>query len=673
MTEYTNKEKNCNWYFAEHSGMLKGPNNALEENFKQYPYYSIVREALQNSLDAINDFASPVIVKFKFDEINRLEYPKLIEELSQHIKLSKEFWENNPDAQTKFEEMIKYLDGEIENKKRLKIPVLVVSDYNTVGMEYDKENPNKSFTAFLRSEGNSAKNNSEAGGSFGFGKAAYFSLSPLRTILVSTKNRSGQYIFEGATVLATHNSPEKGKKLTAYGFYNCGNDAPVTDESQIPDKFKRNETGTSVYIIGYRDHENQKEIKEKMIKAVLNNFWLAIHENKLVVEIEDVTIDKDSLYELIENYYANEIEPGSYNNIENWNPKPYYKSVKNKEIANGKYYYFEEELKIAGKVKLYVYANKGLPDRVAYFRKPLMLVYKKNNKKLKGYAAVFVCEGKGNEILRKMENPAHNEWKPENYKKEGKTAKEAKEIMKEINKFINEKLMELSGTNFSDRLTIEGLEEYLNIPAELLSNEEDFDYKGNNENTKAGEVSDLFSEQETGVQTTELSEIKIKPVIKKLSTIKIDFSGERNLNGETVELFSGGELNESDGGTKLGGIGDAVNEDMVLHEGKEILSIPLSIKFRVIKSGQDYILIIDSPDRIDNAEIKIFAGTDNGNDEPLKISKVRLEDNSNRSVKIKINKNIISGLKLNKGKNKITIIFEDDIQYSLKLKAYELR
>ena len=656
-------EGNCNWHFDNHSGIDKGPNNPLEENFKAHPYYSIVREAIQNSLDAINDTSKPVRVTFKFGELDRRDFPNLIENLRDHIIWSMDYWINNPDAQRKFREMLEYLDGKELGLRKIKIPFLKVSDYNTKGMVYSPDDTSSTFYAFLKSEGNSAKSDTGSGGSFGFGKAAYFSLSPFKTIVVSTRNVNNEVIFEGATVLATHRN-SNNEKLTAYGFYNCEGNQPVTTEEEIPDEFIRNEIGTDIYIIGLWE-ENER--KKNMIKSVLNNFWLAIHNEKLIVEVDEDVIDKNSIWNFINEYYENEFETGKTTEINNWNPKPYYKAVRNYDLGinNNEYFLFEKELETTGKVKLYVYLNKGLPNRIAYFRKPLMLVYKQTKNKLKGYVAVFVCEDeRGNEILKKMENPAHNEWKIENFQEAGKPKPIARKIKNEIADFINEKLEQLSGVNTSNKITIEGLEEYLNIPGELLGDDEDFDYKGENENIYNGEMSSISSEEETGVQTTTKEEVRIKPGIKMPEKVKSEFEGNFDESGEETGIFVGGNDNNGKGGTERGKKGNQLENENVDENGEQKLKKPINIKFRVVVSQNKHILILNSLYPIDDVEIEIFAGTDNGENEVINI--IGSSDGT-------IVSNRIKDLRLNSGKNILEVQFEDNISHSLNLKAYELQ
>ena len=80
------REKNCKWYFADQpNGQEVGPNNAMEQSFKKHPYASLVRESIQNSLDAVLDKSQPVVVKFSILEIKGENYPEFFE-LKHHIK-----------------------------------------------------------------------------------------------------------------------------------------------------------------------------------------------------------------------------------------------------------------------------------------------------------------------------------------------------------------------------------------------------------------------------------------------------------------------------------------------------------------------------------------------------------------------------------------------------------
>ena len=90
------REKDCKWYFADQPNVQEvGPNNAMEQSFKNHPYAALVRESIQNSLDAVLDKSEPVRVDFSFKEMRGNDYPEFFE-LKEHIKGCLEYYPNNP-------------------------------------------------------------------------------------------------------------------------------------------------------------------------------------------------------------------------------------------------------------------------------------------------------------------------------------------------------------------------------------------------------------------------------------------------------------------------------------------------------------------------------------------------------------------------------------------------
>ena len=87
------------------------------------------------------------------------------------------------------------------------IPYLKISDRMTTGMGYVRNDLSNSFQAFVRSSQISVKGDtSGAAGSHGYGKAAYYLLSPARTLLVSTMTEDGLCFFEGASIVGSLSS-----------------------------------------------------------------------------------------------------------------------------------------------------------------------------------------------------------------------------------------------------------------------------------------------------------------------------------------------------------------------------------------------------------------------------------------------------------------------------------
>lgn len=657
-------EKNCKWYFGNEGGIDIGPNDPIHQTFKGNPFYSIVREAIQNSLDAVNDNRFPVDVKFQYFELDRLQYPSFFQ-LEEHIKQSSEYFNNNNDAKRLFRDMLQYLNGSEKGKKQLHISCLKISDSNTKGMSYVEGNTESPFYAFLRAAGVSSKMIGGSGGSFGFGKGAYFGLSPIKTVVVSSRNADDKVFFEGATRITTHKN-ERGEKLTAYGFYDSNNGEPNLNDGEIPEIFQRTETGTDINIIGLWHDVDRNRL---MIKSVLNNFWLAIHEHKLVVTIDNVTISKENLEQVIDEYFPNEFESGNALELESWNPKPYYKAVKYSN-ANDQFRFFPGELDTLGKVKFYVYLGKGLPNRTSFFRTPKMVVFKRTNKKINGYAAVFICENdEGNAILRMMENPAHNEWQKENYPKdEGKIDKIARKTENEISDFINAKLDSLAKLNTSNKVAFLGLEEFLSIPEDLLEKDEDSDLYGENASNNSGLASKDLTVDETGMQTTNQNEpISIKPTIKIQSEVKEEEDAE--LSDEGVEKIAVGGSNEG-GGLDEPNPEDGDKEDGGKKKEEEEKSSKLLVKVKLKVAAQKeqdiffHDLIIASENEITNAELELFVSGDNDRDDGIAITST---DNG------RIDGNKLKEVSLSAGRNQIKIRFADNLKHSIKIKAYEVQ
>lgn len=520
------------------------------------------------------------------------------------------------------------------------------------------------FYAFLRDAGFSVKKLSGSGGSFGFGKGAYFALSPIKTVVVSSKDTDGNVFFEGATRLTTHKNGG-GEKITAYGFYDNNNGEPITIEENIPEIFKRTETGTDINIIGLWDEVDRNRL---MIKSVLNNFWLAIHEHKLVVTINDVTISKENLEQVIDEYFPTEFESGSPTEIEKWNPKSYYKAVKYAG-ATDQFISFEDELPTIGKVKLFVYLNRGLPNRTTFLRSPNMVVFKRTSNKINGYAAVFVCDNQiGNGIFRQMENPAHNEWKKENYPAdEGQVSTLARKAENEFSDYVNAKLDSLAKLNTSKKVAFLGLEEFLSIPEDLLEKEDDSDLSGDNTSNFSGTLTKDLSQDETGMQTTNKDEpVTIKPTIKEQSEVKDE---------QDVDVTDDGEQKVTVGGDNKGGGGDEPGNDDgetgvtgTPTEEPRDTRVLVKVKLKVAAQKEQDILyhnlIVSAENDIANAELELLVSGDNDKEDGVAITST---DNGT------VQGNKLKGVALSAGKNQIKIRFADNLKHSVKIKAYELQ
>ena len=653
-------ELECRWHFAPTAGGLdQGPNEAMSELFKKDPFESLVRESIQNSLDAVQNNYLPVHVVFRWKRLIGSNHPGLFA-LQDHFKACVRFW-NSQSANDKFNPMIHY----IEENSIGGVYYLEVSDSNTSGMDYNPDDRQSPFYSFVRSAGNSSKAMNSAGGSYGFGKAAYFNVSKIRTVLVSTQTSSGKNYFEGVSSICTHELD--GTKRSHVGYYDNNDGEPISDIERIPKRFRREEPGTSVCIVGV----DQNEGYDDLVRAVLLHFWLSVLEGKLTVTIKrssdnqlfsdnnELVINKDTLDGLIEEIFP-DIQDKKRGHA---NPRPYYEAVK---LADSDKFHIlkKQQLKHLGKVRFYIKRDKLATDRISYMRSPRMLVFNKPNSTGYGFYGVFICDDeKGNEILRYTENPSHSEWDWKNC--QGNRKIEGKEAMNEMWDFIDRTLVKVFSSNGATFLNIAGLDEFLYIPTAYEEND-DYDNEALT-GTPTGQV-----KEEGTSSTTELTDPKpfsSKAPEEKSSTghVLVNYRTTAE-NAELGELYSGHTtkiVKKSGGGEpspKLPSSPHQESEEM----GKiGTYAYPIEVNYRSfaqVEEGKVYhVIIIHSDIDVEDGQVVIFTGGEQDDE------RIRVIESSIGSVI----DNTVFGLHLHTGKNILRIRLADDMKHAIKLEAYE--
>ncbi|MBR4650946.1 MAG: hypothetical protein IKO82_04250 [Prevotella sp.] len=655
-----NLELNCKWHFAKQlGGREDGPNDPMQDNFKKTPYASLIRESIQNSLDVPLDSSQPVRMEFIISRIRANEYSNFFE-LKRHIQGCMDHFPSNNDAEMTYQPMLDYLNslGKFDDLYYIK-----VSDYNTIGMNYIKGDTSCPFYAFVRAAGVSAKSDATAGGSYGYGKAAYFYISPLRTIFVSTQTKDGRYFFEGVSSLCTHELAGEKDLRVSVGYYDNNDGEPITNLEKIPSRFQREESGTDIFIMGI-DALDKKSIFSEMIEAVLRNFWLAIENNKLEVSINHKDINSETLPQLMEEYFPEEND--TTRRERNYNPRPYWEAVHYAKLDN-KHIVIEETLPTIGHVKFYALKDKKATDKIIYMRRPLMLVKARRTQSSYGFYGVFVCEDRyGNEILRKTENPAHDEWVASNWKEKGKTVAKGKDAIQEIEGFVIKVMEQMFSNRSASVQQIQGLEEFLYIPTAV---EDDDDFE--NESL----IGDIVGQQEdegnsisTNLNNPEPTQGEEKPAIGK---VMVSDAVEENQKRST----EGGHLsghgtrkkkNKGGGGLSPGRIEGHFKDSDDGIQGTMLVEVPVRYRsFAQVVNGQIvHNIVIHSDYDIPNGRIDLIIGGEQ-TDDIVAIKECSMGGN--------INQNSISNLHIEQGKNIMKIRFADNMKHAVKLDAYELK
>ncbi len=447
-------ENGCEWHFGPEGPLDLGPTNPSKGSFKSTPEINVVREAIQNSLDARPKGGTlPVRVSFCLSRMSRADFPNFFA-LSDHIDGVLNYYPTIKRAQEKFPRMKKAMEVD-------EIPLLSIKDYATTGMEYKSGLTECAFYAFAQSIGVSAAKGEGSGGSNGLGKNTLFEFSSVRSILVSTRTADGNVAFQGKTELATHLNSD-GDRISKFGFYGHDVREPVTEESIIPVPFHRSETGTDIHIVGV-DDSNPDALRNDIVRAVLNHFWMSVRAGLLEVDVLGCEISKRTLAERMKEYFPSENDSeGSSVNYVKWTPVPYWRAVENAECGLPKTVLVQENLPTLGDVELYLdWSTSELPGRIVYMRKPLMAIFKKRKTSYPPFAAVFACRSDiGNDLLKDCEPPDHGSWDATNYEGED-TALRRRAVHEALN-FVNAMLDKyLRGEATRNEIIIPGLAELL--------------------------------------------------------------------------------------------------------------------------------------------------------------------------------------------------------------------
>ena len=651
-------ECNCSWHFAKQPDASQdvGPNNAAAEHFTATPYPSLIRESIQNSLDVVLDKSQPLRMRFEFGKLRTKTFESFYE-LRSHVEGVIALYKDR--AKPQYKDMLNCFDLSYNGQNV--VEYIKISDYNTKGMDYK---PNDSpFHAFVRAVGLTVKEEESSGGSFGFGKAAYFMMSPIHTVLVSTMTEEGKTFFEGAASLCTHLYRDENDQLVKYqhyGYYdNQDGKQPASIPTDIPNKFRREEVGTDIYIMGVDGaSDKQAEACEEMVRAALRHFWMAFMHNKLEVEIGDTLINADTLDELMNTYFTELSD--RYRDGDNYNPRPYYEAVKNANL-NKDFIQVDRVLPLLGQVSLYVWKNKDARDGIVHMRKQRMFIYRaRSYSSSYGYFGVFLCtDTYGNKLLKSIEDPSHTKWEPRRNRLQGK------QIIDELQSFIDDVIREIFVSQESGPLGIAGLEDYLFVPEELVgSNREDIE-----DNPFFGEPSEEVQDEGTSpISVMAPPEPKVsqgsKESVGKVVSVSGNQGGKRMSGGELGGHKRGEGKKKKGSGGSPDNMGFTPSDEDSIGEFKRNIPVQYRVAAKNVNGRVVHSIIIHTDFNVERGEIEIIVGGEEY-DESVDIVKTSIGN---------VKDNTITDLKLySQRKNIIELEFADNMKHAIKLTAYEFK
>ena len=389
------------WRFPRRNGGIDYVNDSSSAHFSDAPIAKLVRELIQNSLDAKHEgFAKPVTVKFSETSINR----RLVggAALQRHLQACLDRAKDD-----RRQDMVEAYNNALAIIRGRNIPCLKVQDTGTTGLNDTR------WKALVVQEGAVSKGGGAPGGSYGIGKNAVLNVSDLQTVFYSTRlveGRKGLVTkLQGKATLTGHPDPNgSGHDLQHIGFYTLKGGGPIMGKD-VPEYFRLTETGTGVFILGFNPHS--ADWVDQVTTAVIENFFYAIHHQTLRVEVvpkagNPVRIDHQTIDYLFERL-----------NPINRNSAHYYRAIRDLP---------EEDIEVAeefgrlGSLKMYVVFAEGAPRRFAHINRKGMLITDSREQRANPLAprgrslwpdfvgVIVPATDAGDLWLRRMENPSHD-------------------------------------------------------------------------------------------------------------------------------------------------------------------------------------------------------------------------------------------------------------------------
>lgn len=387
---------------------------------------------MQNSLDAKLQADTPVHVTFESVILKRSEFGG--DELEEAVDSCINF--AGKDEATKDDEKTAAALA-IAKKclERKSIKCLRITDSNTTGLN------DAHWKALVKKQGVSHKDGIlGAGGSHGIGKYAPFAVSKVRTVFYWTSYSNENEIrekFQGKCVLMSHES-QSGEETQGTGFYGIKNQCKEM-ENGIPSEFRilDNEgqpiQGTSITILGIDGRQNW--VTDVALSTIVN-YFLAVERNQLVLTLKlpdrDVDLDRESLGEyFLSGAEIDELEV----------PRLLWEMSRDEPTS-------ENVFRMLGKCRLWIRTGNGYPSLVAMARSTGMVVTTSQKglqrfPRFQDFIALLVFEDKkGNEFMRRMENPKHDQFEPDQM---GEDEGLGKSVLKELIRWIKQEIRTVAG------------------------------------------------------------------------------------------------------------------------------------------------------------------------------------------------------------------------------------
>jgi hypothetical protein len=411
------------WDFPSNGGgETDGFNNSSIDTFIGRRVFSLIRETIQNSMDARASGTKPVKMSFTLDLVGKSEalgISELLPFLNLAAKTAKAQHGTEHPGTKFFQRAIDH----VETAKN--IPFFSIHDFETTGLTGPTESgmgKPGAWLALVKGSGLSIKNAPGSLGSFGHGSKAPFAISQIRSVFYISRIQEGSTVesrFQGKSILQSMQKMN-GDMTQGTGYFGHKQRCMPLVNNEVPDwalnlRDKQGTgTGTSLLIpfpeLGTSSDDFWRDIKI----SILSNFYYAILQGNLEIGLgTEEVITTSNLGECLDNLL---VEISRRTNDESQELREELRSaitVQHPSIEK----HGTLISKSFGEVQWFMRIGQDIDWRnVGVARQNGMLISRraKNLEKFTGTKPfdMFLCVvgQSGSQILRATENPAHTEF-----------------------------------------------------------------------------------------------------------------------------------------------------------------------------------------------------------------------------------------------------------------------
>ena len=283
------------WQFPENLNRKRvGFNNQGAAHFTGDRFQNVIRETVQNSLDAVADHDTPVTISIRQEDldVDHIGGESLLRHIKASVSTSKV-----PHDKPHLESLLAYMEKSVQAGS---IPTLIISEDNTTGASDipQEEDGASMWEALTNAEGVDVKASADSGGSHGIGKNAPYTISVPRTVLYSTNfktsnNKASKSLFIGRSMLVSHEEKETHYSHEGY-LGDTGFNA--LEDGNIHPRFRKESPGLDLYIVGFQVPE-EKDWRRLATAAAITNFFHSIIKGKVVFDISGVVVNANNIME----------------------------------------------------------------------------------------------------------------------------------------------------------------------------------------------------------------------------------------------------------------------------------------------------------------------------------------------------------------------------------------